>query len=141
MFPIKSMMGVMAVVSTLYLLSCFDCPPSPLTLPSDSIVSGEQIQLTARLDGKTIGGEGCRGFWYVNNVLGGSDETGRVDSCGQYTAPDSVIESMTVTILGSPYLVGFDPVDKEKEFCEDEECTVCMDCCPSASARLFIRPE
>ena len=131
---------LVVICATGCLLSCFECPPAPLELPSAPLNAGEQVALSARVDGRVIGGEGCEGFWYVNDTLGGSVDEGLIDDCGRYTAPTIIDEPTTVEIIGSPYILGVTPDEEQRASCEERECVVCVDCCPYARGHLSISP-
>ena len=124
-------------------VSCL-CPPAPLKLPQRELSAGQELQLSAVVDGQRIGAseadatpDKCEGFWYVNHQLYGNDDVGHIDRCGLYRAPDVIAERTTITLTGSPTLFGIS--SEEIERCE-RDCVVCYDCCPHVEATLTLLP-
>ena len=132
-----------ALLLSLSELGCFDCPPLNLSIPKLELRANEEIRLHKTLEGIFLGslstdlqeGEKCQGFWYVNGILYGNDRLGRIDRCGVYQAPSTILKDQEIRISVSPYLLGIDT--NESKLCKDE-CIACLDCCPIAEGRFNI---
>lgn len=83
------------------------------------VAPGEVIGLELHYDGLVAGPTRCRGFWYVDGVLGGDETVGTVDACGTYTAPATPPDTGSVRVEAAEYPLGG-----------------CADCCPWASRTI-----
>jgi hypothetical protein len=116
--------NLMRALSTLLLVGCCPRPQMEILEGSAQVGPGEIVQLRASHGGWQVGPGACGGHWYVDEVLGGSSETGTVDSCGRYEAPEAFPEGLErIEVLASEFESG-----------------TCADCCPYAFIELFPTP-
>ncbi len=54
------------------------------------IQPGATVSFSFHWDGELVAGPGsCGAYWHVDGVEGGNDALGTVDTCGNYTAPET----------------------------------------------------
>jgi hypothetical protein len=113
----------MRALSTILLVGCCPRPEMEILEGQAEVGPAEIVQLQASHGDWRVGPGACGGHWYVDEVEGGSAETGTVDSCGRYEAPEAFPAGLeSVQIVASEFESG-----------------MCADCCPYASIELFPR--
>lgn len=110
-------------LAALGLAGCPLCPEGELRLVGGAlpVAPGDAVTLELRYDGFVAGPERCRGYWYVDGILGGDARVGTVDPCGRYVAPAAPPAGGAVTVEAGEYPAGG-----------------CADCCPWASRDIRI---
>ncbi|HRI67155.1 MAG TPA: hypothetical protein PK156_23085 [Polyangium sp.] len=113
------------LAALLVLGGCPICPDGELTaLDGDpkNLKPNQSVQFLFRYGDETYSSPArCGGHWYVNGVEGGTETTGKIDSCGKYTAPLTPPAEQPIHIQGSQF-----------------ELNTCADCCPWATTDVCV---
>lgn len=119
---VRGVVAGLALIATLALGACPICPDGTLKLVSGDVPvpPGEAISLELHYDGLVAGPTRCKGFWYVEGVLGGDATVGTVDTCGTYTAPATPPAASVFIEAGEFERFG------------------CADCCPWAARHVDL---
>ena len=122
-------MKTLRVTSLIFaLLLSAGCPICPdgelLAIDGDpaTLKPNQSVQFVFRYGEDTYSSPArCDGHWYVENVEGGTETTGKIDSCGKYTAPLIPPAKQPILITAAKYAPG-----------------TCADCCPEATTNVSV---
>lgn len=113
------------ILAFVVLGGCPVCPDGEL-LPIDgnpeTLKPNQSVQFVFRYGDDTYSSPAqCDGHWYVDDVEGGTETTGKIDSCGKYTAPLVPPPKQPIPITAAKYAAG-----------------MCADCCPWATTNIRV---
>lgn len=82
--------------------SCTD-PVTGITVSISPVAISVNIVTTTQFYGSASGGTNSIITWTVNNIVGGNDTVGRIDSSGLYRAPTTPPSPATVTVTATAF--------------------------------------